>query len=125
LLYYKISDMRLDHQIKADAPRTASVRATVEKWRALSPAIDPRFYPIEVLRHLFDSLPSPDVRITQYNQSARQISIEGEANTAALAYQFADKLKKQPDLQSFVFDMQSPRLLPNDHAQFHIEGKAR
>jgi hypothetical protein len=125
LLYFKISAARLDSQVKADAPRTASVRATVEKWRTLAPAIDPHFYPIEILRHLFDSLPSPDVRITQYNQSARQISIEGEANTAALAYQFADKLKKQPDLQSFIFEMQSPRLLPNDHAQFHIEGKAR
>ena len=125
LLYYKINDVRLDRQIKADSPRTASVRATVEKWRALAPAIDPHFYPIEILRHLFDGLPSPDVRITQYNQSARQISIEGEANTAALAYQFADKLKKQPDLQGFTFDMQAPRLLPNDHAQFHIEGKPR
>jgi type II secretory pathway component PulL len=125
LFYFKITDMRLARQINADAPRTASVRATVEKWRTLSPAIDPHFYPIEILRHLFDSLPSPDVRVTQYSQSARQISIEGEAKTAALAYQFADKLKKQPELQSFVFDMQSPRLLPNDHAQFHIEGKPR
>lgn len=125
LLYLKINSARLDRQIKAEAPRTASVKATVEKWRTLAPAIDPHFYPIEILRHLFDSLPSPDVRITQYNQSARQISIEGEANTAALAYQFVDKLKKQPELQNFTFDMQSPRLLPNDHAQFHIEAKPR
>jgi hypothetical protein len=125
LLYLKINSARLDRQIKAEAPRSASVKATVEKWRTLAPAIDPHFYPIEILRHLFDSLPSPDVRITQYNQSARQISIEGEAKTAALAYQFVDKLKKQPELQSFTFDMQSPRLLPNDHAQFHIEAKPR
>jgi Type IV pilus assembly protein PilM len=125
LLYFKFSAAQLDRQVKADAPRTAFVRATVEKWRTLAPAIDPHFYPIEILRHLFDSLPSPDVRITQYSQSARQISIEGEAKTAALAYQFADKLKKQPDLTSFTFDMQSPRLLPNDHAQFRIEGKPR
>ena len=42
------------------------------------------------------SLPSQDVRITAYNQSARQISIEGEANKAALAYEFAEKVKKAP-----------------------------
>ncbi len=125
LVYLKFSAARLDRQIKDDAPRTALVRTTVEKWRTLAPAIDPHFYPVEILRHLYDSLPSPDVRITQYNQSARQISIEGEANTAALAYQFADKLKKQPELQSFVFDMAAPRLLPNDHAQFRLEGKPR
>jgi type II secretory pathway component PulL len=125
LLYFKFTAGRLDREVKRDAPRTALVRGTVEKWRTLAPATDPHLYPIEVLRHLYDSLPSPDVRITQYNQSARQISIEGEANTAALAYQFVDKLKKQPELQSFLFEMQSPRLLPNDHAQFRIEGKPR
>ena len=81
--------------------------------------------PSEVPQHLFDSLPSQEVRITAYNQSARQISIEGEANTAALVYQFAEKVKKQPDLQNFTFDMQSPRILPNDHAQFRLEGRPR
>ena len=53
---------------------------------------------MEILLHVYESLPSPDVRITTYNQSARQISIDGEANTAALAYQFADKVKKNPQL---------------------------
>src|SRR5437870_10492329 len=46
------------------------------------------------LVRLYESLPSADVRITAYNQSARQLSIDGEANTAALAYQFAEKIKK-------------------------------
>ncbi len=123
--YLKFRRAQLDAQIKQDAPRFVFVRATAEKWKTLAPAIDPHFYPIEVLRHLFDSLPSPDVRITQYQQSARQISVEGEANTAALAYQFADKVKKHPDLQSFLFDMPAPRILPNDHAQFRLEGKPR
>jgi Type IV pilus assembly protein PilM len=123
--YLKFRAAQLDAQIRRDAGPTAFVRATADQWKALAPAIDPHFYPIEILRHLFDSLPSPDVRITQYTQSARQISIEGEANTAALAYQFADKIKKNPDLQSFIFDMPAPRILPNDHAQFRLEGKAR
>jgi hypothetical protein len=78
-----------------------------------------------VLVHIFDSLPSADVRITNFTQSARQVSIEGEANSAALAYQFADKVKKNPELQTFQFDMSAPRILPNDHAQFRLEGKPR
>jgi hypothetical protein len=65
------------------------------------------------------------VRITAYDQSARQISIEGEASNAALAYQFGDRVKKNPGLQNFIFDMQAPRILPNDHAQFRLEGKPR
>jgi hypothetical protein len=113
LAYLKFRIWQLDAQIKRDDPRTVFVRAASNNWKALAPAVDPHFYPIEILQHLFDSLPSQDVRITAYNQSARQISIEGEANKAALAYEFAEKVKKHPDLQNFNFDMQSPRILPS------------
>jgi type II secretory pathway component PulL len=125
LLVLRFQIRRLDKRISTDAPRTDFVRATEAKWKALAPAIDPHYYPIEVILHLFDSLPSADVRITVFNQSARQISVDGEANSAALAYQFADKVKKNPDLQTFQFELGAPKLLPNDHAQFRLEGKPR
>jgi hypothetical protein len=115
----------LDRHITHDAPGTQFVRATEANWKALAPAIDARYYPVEILLHLFESLPSHDVRITSYNQSARQISVDGEANTAAIAYQFIEKVKKNPDLRVFQFDMAAPRILPNDHAQFRLEGKPR
>jgi hypothetical protein len=116
---------RLDRRIASDAPKTEFVRATEAKWNALAPAIDARYYPVEILLHLFESLPSKDVRITAYNQSARQISVEGEANTAALAYKFIENVKKDSALQIFQFNMASPRILPNDHAQFRLEGRPR
>jgi len=116
---------RHDRQIARDAPETEFVRATEAHWKALAPAIDSRYYPVEILLHLFESLPSPDVHITAYNQSARQISVDGEANTAALAYEFIEKIKKNPELRILQFDMAAPRILPNDHAQFRLEGKPR
>jgi hypothetical protein len=123
LLRFEIA--RFDGRIAHDAPGTEFVRATEAKWKALAPAIDAYYYPVEILLHLFESLPSSDVHITAYNQSARQISVDGEANTAALAYQFVEKLKKNPDLRAFQFDMAAPRILANDHAQFRLEGKAK
>lgn len=117
---------RLGRRISRDAPKTDFVRAAAANWKALAPAIDPRYYPVEILMHLSESLPSPDVRITAYNQSARQISIDGEAKSAALVFQFVDKVKKHPDLQAFVFDLATPpRILPGDRAQFRLEGKPR
>ena len=116
---------RLDRLIKRAAPQTEFVRAAEANWKALAPAVDSRYYPVEILLHLFVSLPSSDVRITAYNQSARQISVDGEANTAALAYQFIENVKKNPDLRIFQFDMAAPRILPNDHAQFRLEGRPR
>jgi hypothetical protein len=125
LLVLRLEIGRLGRRIERDAPRTEFVKMTAAKWRALAPAIDPRFYPIEVIEHISESLPSADVRITKFDQSARQIAVEGEANSTALAYQFADKVKKNPDLQMFQFEMAAPRILPNDHAQFRLEGKPR
>lgn len=123
LLRFQIG--RLDARVAHDAPETQFVRATEANWKALAPAIDARYYPVEILLHLFESLPSPEVRITTYNQSARQIAVDGEANTTALAYQFIEKIKKNPDLLVFQFEMAAPRILPNDHAQFRLEGKPR
>jgi hypothetical protein len=125
LVVLRVQVSRLDRRISRDAPRTEFVKTTETRWKALAPAIDPHYYPIEVLLHLFESLPSADVRITSFNQSARQISVEGEANSAALAYQFAEKVKKNPELQAFQFELGAPRILPNDHAQFRLEGKPR
>ena len=123
--YSRFAIGRLDRLIARDAPETEFVRAAETNWKALAPAIDSRYYPVEILLHLFESLPSPDVRITTYNQSARQISVDGEANTAALAYQFAEKAKKNPGLNVFQFNMADPRILPNNHAQFRLEGRPR
>jgi hypothetical protein len=126
LVYSKIAIARLDSLIARDAPQTQSIRETEATWKSLGPAIDSRFYPVEVLYRLSQDLPSADVHITAYNQSARQISVDGEANTAALAYQFAEKVKKDGALQNFRFDMAAPRILqPTNHAQFRLEGKPR
>lgn len=115
---------RLDRLIARDEPKTTFIRKTETRWKALAPAIDPQYYPIEVLRQIFQSLPA-DVQITTFNQSARQMSIDGEAKAPGLAYEFADRLKKAKELRAFQFEMAAPRILPNGAAQFRVEGKPK
>jgi hypothetical protein len=116
---------RLHSAIKHDEPRVDFIKSTEGNWNALAPAIDPNFYPVEVLFHLFQSLPNDNVQITVYDQTARSVSVQGEAPSAALAYQFGERVKKDPNLRAFHFDLGPPRLLPNGHAQFHLEGKPK
>ncbi|HEX8680418.1 MAG TPA: pilus assembly protein PilM [Chthoniobacterales bacterium] len=116
---------QLDRQIARDEPTTAFIKKMEATWKALGPAIDPHYYPIEVLLNVYQSLPSPDVQITAFNQSARQVSVDGEAPTAAMAYQLAEAVKKNPELKTFQFEMAAPRILPNEHAQFRLEGKPK
>ncbi len=125
LVYTKFAIGRLDRLIARDAPQTQFIRETEANWKSLAPAIDSRYYPVEILLHLSQDLPSADVHITAYNQSSHQISVDGESNTPQLAYQFVEKVKKDGGLQNFRFDMAAPRILPNNHAQFRLEGKPR
>jgi hypothetical protein len=126
LVYTRLAVARLDRLIARDAPQTQFIRETESNWKSLAPAIDSHYYPVEILLHLSEDLPSTDVHITAYNQSARQISVDGEANNANLAYQYAEKVKKDGALQNFRFDMAAPRIVPNNnHAQFRLEGKPR
>ena len=116
---------RIKRQVARDEPEVEFIRTSANNWKALAPAIDPHYYPLEVVLNLSKSLPSDDVRITSYNQSARQISLGGEANSPALAFQFAEKVKSNPDLRTFQFEMGTPQITANGHAQFRLEGKPR
>ncbi len=125
LLFMHFQVGRMKRQIARDEPAVQFIRAAAEDWKTLAPAIDPHYYPLEIILNLSKSLPSEDVHITQYNQSARQVSVAGEANSPALAYQFAEKVKKTPELRSFQFEMGTPQIMGNGHAQFRLEGKPR
>ena len=46
-------------------------------------------------------------------------------NSGAYDQSIAEKVKKDAALQNLRFDMAAPRILPNDHAQFRLEGKPR
>ena len=86
----------LKNAIKRDAPKVDFIKQTETDWKALAPAIDPHYYPIEVMLHLFESLPNPEVRIT-VTINPRAISrCKARRPPAALAYQFAEKVKKNP-----------------------------
>ncbi len=116
---------RVKKAIARDADKVDFVKTTEARWKELAPAIEPQFYPVEVLFQLFQSLPTPDVQITVYDQTARSLSVQGEAPNAALAFQFAEKVKANADLKAYNFELGPPRILPNGHAQFRLEGKPK
>src|SRR5260370_16581709 len=67
--YTRFAIARLDSLIARDTPPTQFIRETEANWKALAPAIDSRFYPVEILLHLYERFPSPALRLTPYNQS--------------------------------------------------------
>ena len=104
-------------------PQVDTVLAQQTRWKSLAPAIDPSRFTVEMLFQVFQSLPSADVRITQFDQSPTDFRVQGEAPDAAQAVSLEEKLKTQPSLNGYQFEAGNPILLPNDHAQFSISGK--
>ena len=104
-------------------PQVDAVLAQQTRWKSLAPAIDPERYSVELLYQVFQSLPSAEVKITQFEQSPVDFRVQGEAPDASQAVALQEKLKSQPSLSGYQFEAGNPILLPNDHAQFSISGK--
>ncbi len=113
----------VQNELAAVQPQVDDVIARQARWRSLEAAIDQRRFTVELLYQVFQGLPSPEVRITQFDESPTQFTVEGEAPDASQAIQLGEKLKAEPTLNDFSFEAGQPTILANEHAQFRIFGK--
>lgn len=104
-------------------PQVDGVLDRQTRWKDLSPAIESERYALELLFAAYQSLPSPETRITQFDLARDQFMVEGEAPNAQEAIAVAEKLKSQPALGVYRIESGQPSILPNEHAQFRIFGK--
>ncbi len=116
---------KVDAQYRAAQPALQAMQARQARWKALGPAVDPERYVVEVLFQVSKNLPNSEIRITEFDLSAAQWRVVGEAPTAALAIDYMAKLKAEKGLEAFAIDAKPPQLLPNEHAQFTIYGKLK
>jgi len=115
---------QLDADLKVQRPTIAAMEARKTLWNALAPAINPRHYAVEMLYLLQRCLPDEKVQFTEFEQTAQEWRVVGEAPSASLAIDYLAKLKRDPDLSSNQITADPPRLLPpNDRAQFQVIGK--
>ena len=113
----------MDREVAAAQPLMDFITSRRNRWEALAPAIDPHRYTVETLYQISKSTPSDTLRLTLFDATPTQFMVEGEAPTANLAVDFGERLKNNPDLKQFKFQISPPTILPNEHAQFRIFGK--
>jgi hypothetical protein len=114
----------LERDLTLHREEVATIRHTALQWQALEPAIVPAAYPLEVLYRCTRALPEDGVRLVKFDQAGARVLLIGEAKNAPAAYKFADDLKNSQDLAGYTWEMQPPKLLPNNSAQFQIEGSS-
>jgi hypothetical protein len=91
-------------------------------WKELAPVVDAKSYPLELLFHASQSIPADQLHLTLFEAGDGHLLIKGEAKNVAGAFQFFNKLKGDPYFSGYTLLMGNPRPLPNDLAQFQIEG---
>ena len=100
----------------------AAIQKTAERWRKVEEAVNPGFYPVEVLYQVSSLLPPDGMRLTSFEVEKGKVTLRGEASTAPAAFKFAEDIKAKPELQLFNWQMPSPTLRPDGRAEFAIEG---
>ena len=120
-----MTSLKVDDLRKWQSEHTQAVALVQEgqaAWKELAPVVDTKSYPLELLLQASQSIPADQLHLTLFEAGDGHVLIKGEAKNIAGAFQFLDKLKSDPYFSGYTLEMGSPRPLPNDLAQFQIEG---
>jgi hypothetical protein len=112
----------LQATIAGEAGEVDAVRAAMQRWSAIEPALDPVGYPLEVLYQAARLLPKDGVRLTLFQMNVDRVVLAGEASTLQAAQRFQEDVRKNPDLTAYDWTMENPRPLPTGSARFQIDG---
>jgi hypothetical protein len=123
LAWLKQKERKLAVELAAAKPELDFILTREARWQALAPSIEPGRFTVELLYHLHKNLPNAEVKITELDQQITGWKVVGEAPSAALAIDYVDKLKKDPEISAWQINAGQPQILPNEHAQFTIFGK--
>ncbi len=113
---------KLRRHIQDQTPTVIAIQGTAERWRQVEWAVNPNFYPVELLYQISGLLPHDGLRLTAVEIQKGKVAVRGEASTAPAAFKFAEDIKAKPELQMFTWQMPSPTLRPDGRAEFTIEG---
>jgi hypothetical protein len=115
----------LAREVSSDAGPVAEVQATMNRWQALEPAVEPAGFPLEVLYQASGLLPKDGVRLTLFTMNLERLVIVGEASTLRAAQKFQEDVSKNPALAGFEWKADNPKTLPTGSTKFQIDGVRR
>jgi hypothetical protein len=115
-------------QLQASVDETSApaalVRKTADMWKSLSPAIEPKRYPMVLLTEVTKLMPPSGIVIRRFQIKDDAIDIQGEARDAQTAVQFMEDLQKHSVLSRYTWSKPSPNVR-NGKAEFRTQGKAQ
>lgn len=112
----------LQAEIDGQSDEVSRLMDIARDWNVIEPAVNPTYYPLDILRDCAAQLPENGTRLTAATISGTEIVLQGEAVNHPAAFQFADNLKNSPALAAYIWEIPQPTLLPNNTASFQMQG---
>jgi len=122
LTFQERSAAELEAAVETTAEPALQVKKTVERWKALAPAIEPRRYPMVLLTEITKLMPPSGIVIREFEIKDTEIDIRGEARDAQMAFQFVEDLQKHNVLGLYKWSKPQPTVREKA-AQFRAQGK--
>ncbi|MDB6075414.1 MAG: hypothetical protein JWO89_3054 [Verrucomicrobiaceae bacterium] len=100
----------------------AAVKRTSERWKALSPALDPRRYPMVIMSQITALMPPSGIAVRNLRVKLEEVEMKGDARDLTAANQFLEDLKKHKELSRFNWTMPQPSVRDKT-VTWRIQGK--
>lgn len=112
----------LASEVDATAPAALAVKQTAERWKALSPALEPPHYPMVQLLDITSVMPPSGIVLRDFEAKTGELDVRGEARDLTTAVTFLEDIKKHKNLGRFTWSMPQPKV-EGKVASFHATGK--
>ena len=109
-------------EVEATSEPAAAVREANARWKVLTPAIEPKLYPMFLLAEINRIMPGSGIVLRKFEVKGSSIEIRGEARDAQLAVQFIEDFKKNRILSRYEWTSPRPEV-KGTLASFRAQGK--
>ena len=113
---------QLNAELKKIESSATKAQELVTEWKRFRFSVDPQTFAIDQLSAVATEIPGEQVRLTQYNYDNGRLAIAGEATDVAQAYEFFERVKKNPLLQDYDWTSRQPQLAGRNKVRFEMEG---
>jgi hypothetical protein len=104
------------------SPRASQVLDQKKAWLEAAPAVDPTYFPMQVLLDSMSPAASGEVSMTNFEWKPDRLVLRGRTPSAALALQYANEITEVEALARYTWETPPPTIASDNSATFELTG---
>ncbi len=117
-------DMLLE-EVADLSPRASQVLDHKKSWLEAAPAVDPSYFPMQVLLDSMTPTSSSEVSLTNFEWKPDRLVLRGRMPSAALALQYANEITEVENLTRYAWETPAPTIASDNSATFELTGEIK